>query len=99
MTLTLLHTHYSIFLVLLLNHIRIYIMQINVAKLPMEVDTGASITLVSKSTYDGLWEAQVAPPIQSTNSELRTYAGENIEVLGILRLLYHFRNKNMACSY
>jgi len=74
-------------------------MQINVAKLPMEVDTGASITLVSKSIYDGLWEAQVAPPIQSTNSELRTYAGENIEVLGILRLLYHFRNKNMACSY
>jgi len=61
-------------------------MQINDAKLPMEMDTGATLTMISKSTYDRLWEAQAASSIQSTNSELRMYTGENIEILGIVKV-------------
>ena len=49
---------------------------INGAELPMEVDTGASLTLISKSTFDKLWNAQEAPNLQSTTSKLRTYTGE-----------------------
>ena len=44
--------------------------QINGAELPMEVDTGASLTLISKSTFDKLWNAQEAPNLQSTTSKL-----------------------------
>ena len=57
-------------------------MQINGAELPMEVDTGASLTLISKTTFDRLWDARIAPNLQSTSSKLQTYTREDIEVLG-----------------
>ena len=65
--------------------------QINGAELPMEVDTGVSLTLIGKSTFDKLWEAQAAPPLQSTNNKLRTYTGENIEVLGVANVDVSFQ--------
>ena len=52
--------------------------QINGAELPMEVDTGASLTMISKSTFDKLWKAQEAPNLQSTTSKLRTYLGKTL---------------------
>jgi len=57
--------------------------QINSADLPMEVDTGASLTLISKSTFDQLWDVQAASPIQPTNSKLRTYTGENMDIANV----------------
>ncbi|XP_065915317.1 uncharacterized protein [Dysidea avara] len=68
--------------------------QINGAELPMEVDTGASLTLIGKSTFDKLWEAQAAPPLQSTNNKLRTYTGENIEVLDVANVDVSFQEQN-----
>ena len=68
--------------------------QINGAELPMEVDTGASLTLIGKSTFDKLWEAQAAPPLQSANNKLRTYTGENIEVLGVANVDVSFQEQN-----
>ena len=68
--------------------------QINGVQLPMEVDTGASLTLISKSTFDQLWDVQAAPPIQPTNSKLKTYTGENIEVLGIANVAVSFQEQN-----
>ena len=60
----------------------------------MKVDTGASLTLISKSTFDQLWDVQAATPIQPTNSKLRTYTGENIEVLGIANVAVSFQEQN-----
>jgi len=37
---------------------------------------------------------QAAPPIQPTNSKLRTYTGENIEVLGIANVAVSFQEQN-----
>ena len=44
--------------------------QINGAYLPMEVDTGASRTLISKATFDKLWSLHNAPSLQPTVSKL-----------------------------
>ena len=67
--------------------------QINGAELLMEVDTGASLTLISKSTFDKLWDAQEAPNLQSTTSKLRTYTGESIEVLGVANVNVSFQQQ------
>jgi len=55
-------------------------LQIDGAELPMEVDTGASMILISKATFDKLWDPQNVPSLQLTSSKLQTYTGENIEV-------------------
>ena len=45
----------------------------------MEVDSGASVSLISKDTYDKLWPSSAtAPPIQKSNVLLQTYTGEKL---------------------
>ena len=69
----------------------VVIVQIDGADLPMEVDTGASITLISKTTFDKLRSPHKAPSLQPTGSKLRTYTGENIEVLGAANVNVSFQ--------
>ena len=45
-------------------------LQIEGADVPMEVDTGASMTLISKATFDKLWSAEMAPTLNPTSSKL-----------------------------
>ena len=45
----------------------------------MEVDTGASLSVVSEMTYKSM---SSAPPLQSTRAKLCTYTGESLGVLG-----------------
>ena len=68
--------------------------QINGTKLTMEVDSGTSLTPISKSTFDKLWDAQEALNLQSTTSKLRTYTGKNIEVLGVVNVNVSFPEQN-----
>ena len=49
----------------------------------LELDTGASMTLISKKTLDKLWPRETRPKLRSTSTRLRTYTGESLEVLGI----------------
>ena len=56
---------------------------LNSAPLSMQVDTGASATIISSSTYSTLWE--VPPPLSETKATLKTYIGEVIPVLGTLK--------------
>ena len=39
----------------------------------MEVDTGASVTILSEATQGRTWLAQLAPPLHLTDVKLRTY--------------------------
>ena len=48
----------------------------------MEIDTGASLSLISKATYDKLQSSATLPPLKSEQIKLRTYTGEEINVLG-----------------
>ena len=44
------------------------------ASLKMEVDKGTAVYLISKSTYNKLWE--VPPKLTSTTTRLCTYSGQ-----------------------
>ena len=59
--------------------------RVNSAALLMEIDTGASVSVISESTYrSSLWTDRERPPLQNTTARLRTYTGEPIAVLGQL---------------
>ena len=48
----------------------------------MEVDTGAALSVISKTTYDQLWSKESAPPLKPTTAKLKTYTGEHMQVVG-----------------
>ena len=53
--------------------------QVDGHQLVMEVDTGASLSLISRETYQQLWPSR---PLQASTVNLRTYSGERVGVLG-----------------
>ena len=56
----------------------------------MEVDTGASLSIISEKTYSSLHNA---PQLQSTEARLRTYTGESLPVLGSITVTVHHNNQ------
>ena len=62
----------------------------------MEVDTGASCSLVSETTYNKLKTQTGLPPLQSTAAELRTYTGEQIPILDILEIPVCYHNQKVT---
>ena len=50
----------------------------------MEIDTGASVTLVSEATFDTLKTSTTIPPLEPASIKLRTYTGEEIRTLGTI---------------
>ena len=57
---------------------------LNGVPLLMEVDTGASASMISAATYKSALGSH--PPLQPTNVQLRTYSGENIRVDGEIQV-------------
>ena len=55
----------------------------NEAPLKMEIDTGASVSLISRDTYRKLWPDQERrPKLQPSAQRLRTYTGQELDVQG-----------------
>ena len=52
----------------------------------MEVDTGASVSVIGKHTYKELWPSKEAPPIESSDVQLQTYTGQPLPVLGTIHV-------------
>ena len=57
---------------------------INNAKLEMEVDTGASASIISNQTYTQLWPEPQRPRLQQSTKKLRTYTGEQLKLEGYI---------------
>ncbi len=51
----------------------------------MEVDTGASLSIISEASYRYVWAA-TDKVLEETPIQLRTYSGESLEVLGCLEV-------------
>ena len=66
---------------------------VNGATLPMELDTGASVSLISENTYRNLWLAKRRPPLQPSDARLYTYSGELIKVLGIISVTVRYKDQ------
>ena len=68
--------------------------ELNQAPVEMEVDTGASVSLISKDTYDKLWpNLTTAPAIQKSDILLRTYTGEHLDVVGSISVDVHYKEQ------
>lgn len=63
------------------------------AKLEMEVDTGASVSIISEETYNRLWSPEDAPPLQESSVKLRTYSGEQIGVKGSTTVTVNYKEQ------
>ena len=61
-------------------------MTVNHSELEMEIDTGASVSVISEATYRRLGDADHAPPIRNSTVTLRTYTGEDIKVVGAVQV-------------
>ena len=57
----------------------------------MEIDTGASKTILNEATYGRLRDA--LGPLQTTKAALRTYTGERIPVLGAVMVTVEYEGK------
>ena len=75
-----------------------YIMKVtlNDAPLEMELDTGAAVSLISKATYQKLWE--VTPKLMATTTCLRTYSDQHLTVLGTLKVRVQYDSQQVDHS-
>ena len=59
----------------------------------MEVDTGASASIISEHTYRTTWPAKQRPPLRQSDTRLHTYSGELIQVLGTITVPVCYRQQ------
>ena len=58
-----------------------HLLELNGVPLDMELDTGASLTLLNKSTYKAITH-DASTELQPSDAQLRTYTGQLVEILG-----------------
>lgn len=52
----------------------------------MEVDTGATLSVMSEETYNRLWARDARPPLLPSSAQLATYTGEKISAIGVIKV-------------
>ena len=69
----------------------------NNSDLEMEIDTGASLSIISEVAYNSLWAADSKPPLKATNVKLHTYTKESLQVLGLIEIevVYKEQKRNL----
>ena len=65
--------------------------QVDGHQLVMEVDTGASLSLISHETYRRFWPSR---PLEASSVNLRTYSGDQVGVLGGLNVDVSYGDQN-----
>ena len=66
---------------------------LNDVSVQMELDTGASVSVINKATYDRINVNGSLPPLQAPQVLLKSYTGEAIPVLGTTTLRARYRDK------
>ena len=59
----------------------------------MELDTGASFSLISETVYHNTWSNGNAPTLRQSTVRLHTYTGEELEVLGTLDITVQYKTQ------
>ena len=67
-------------------------LQLNQQTLSMELDTGASLSIINDKTYKSLWSTQ-QPLLEDTNIRLHTYTKETIRVLGQIIVVVTYKEQ------
>ena len=60
--------------------------ELNQVPTEMELDTGASLSLINKSTYDSIASQSQIQPLQKSDVKLKTYTGEPVGILGATKV-------------
>ena len=70
-----------------------YLLDIVLNNVPvkMELDTGTAVSIISESTYQDIQKQSFT----SSDSKLRTYTGQHIEVLGTTQMIVRYETKEL----
>ena len=60
--------------------------KLNNSTLDMELDTGASLSIISEKTLYSLWSTQARPKLETSSVKLHTYTKEAIRVVGSINV-------------
>ena len=71
---------------------------VNGAQLPMQLDTGASLSIISEETYNTLWTPATTPTLQESDVKLKTYTGTVIPVVGVLEVTVAYKDQSCKLS-
>ena len=68
--------------------------------LPMEVDTGAALSVISKATYLSTWPDETErPPLKHSNVKLKTYSGEPLNICGSTDVSVFYKQQSKTLSF
>lgn len=69
------------------------LLDINGKTVKFEVDTGCSVTIVTKTEYDKLCTAGNAQELQNCSLTLKTYTGDRVPTLGMAKVTVTYKDK------
>ena len=69
---------------------------LNRVPLKMELDTGASVSILNKDTYKSIQQQSYIAPLVKTLNKLRSYTGHFIQVLGITEVKTRYGGKELV---
>ena len=72
--------------------------QLNNHNLEMEIDTGASLSIISDETYQSFWTSQPKPELQPTTVKLHTYTQGSITVLGSITVDVAYKGQSKTLT-
>ena len=76
----------------------IYIMlTVNNTPIRMEVDTGATLSVISEATYRETWGTE-QPALSRSRAKLKTYTGEEIPVMGVVEVMVRHHGQERKLS-
>ena len=70
--------------------------KLNNSTINMEIDTGASLSIISEKTFYSLWPTQARPKLQASSVKLHTYTKEAIKVLGSIQVEVTYKTQVKA---
>ena len=70
---------------------------LNDAPVTMEIDTGATLSIMSKQKYLATWPSETdAPPLRPSSTRLRTYTGESIHIVGAIDVQAEYADRRVS---
>ena len=61
--------------------------QVDGKTLLMEVDTGATLSIISEETLHKHWRNSAPPNMSSRKDTLRTYTGQCVKIMGVINVM------------
>lgn len=68
-------------------------MDVTNVKVSLELDTGCSVTLMSQASFEALELDRRIPLLKPSTSQLRTYTGETLRLLGEVLVTVSYEDK------